>query len=58
MCPDQLHTVSNTQVTLEPDLGLLSTCVSRPSFKLNSLIAGEDVILISCQVFATDRHHA
>lgn len=28
--------------------------VSRPSFKLNSLIAGEDVILIPCQVFATE----
>lgn len=57
MCPDQPNTVSDTQVTLEPDLGPLSTCVSRPSFKLNSLIAGEDGILVSCQLFATDRYH-
>lgn len=57
MCPYQPNTMSDTQVTLEPDLGPPSTCVSRPSFKLSSLIAGEDVILVSCQVFATDRHH-
>ena len=55
--PDQPSILPDTQVTLEPDLELLSTCVSRPSFQLNSLIAGEDVILISCQVSATDRHY-
>lgn len=57
MSPDQPSILPDTQVTLEPDLELLSTCVSRSSFKLNSLIAREDVILISCQVSATDRHH-
>lgn len=43
------------QGTSEAELRSLSS-VSGPPSKLNSVIAGEDVFLITCQVFPTDRH--